>query len=116
MNKILITSLCGLLSVAAQAGELDLSGLFPTTKHTRNYSDTNGFFVVQFDVNESIVMRPATLPAGVPHYDAVITVFKVVDGKMEKVCPAWSGQFTDGKCYEDKLSDLVAMALKKAGK
>jgi hypothetical protein len=116
MKETLMMVMIGMLSVAAQAGELDWSLSFPITKHTRNYSDTNGFFVVQFDVNESFVSRPATFPEGVPHYDAVITVFKVVDGKMEKVCPAWSGEFTDGKCYEDKLSDLVAMALKKAGK
>jgi hypothetical protein len=54
------------------------------------------------------------MPEGVPHYDATITVFRVVDGKTERVCEPWRGVFTDGKCYEDNLADLVAKALKTA--
>ncbi len=81
---------------------------------TKNYQDTDGFFVVQFDYNDAWFWRPATMPEGVPHYDATITVFRVVDGKTERVCEPWRGVFTDGKCYEDNLADLVAKALKTA--
>ena len=38
----------------------------------------------------------------------------MVDGKTERVCEPWRGVFTDGKCYEDNLADLVAKALKTA--
>lgn len=81
---------------------------------TKNYQDTDGFFVVQFDYDDAWFSRPATMPEGVPHYDATITVFRVVDGKTERVCEPWRGVFTDGKCYEDNLADLVAKALKTA--
>lgn len=79
---------------------------------TKNYQGSNGFFVVQFDYDDSWFSRPATIPEGVPHYDAKITVFRVVNGKTEQVCDPWRGVFTDGKCYEDNLADLVARALK----
>jgi hypothetical protein len=81
---------------------------------TKNYQDTNGFYVVQFDYDDSLFSRPATMPEGSPHYDAKITVFRVVNGKTDRVCEPWRGQFTDGKCYEDNLADLVAHALKTA--
>lgn len=83
---------------------------------TKNYQDTDGFFVVQFGYDDAWFSRPATMPEGVPHYDATITVFRVVDGKTERVCEPWRGVFTDGKCYEDNLADLVAKALKTANK
>ena len=83
---------------------------------TRNHQGTNGYYVVQFEYDEAQYMRPATSPPGVPHYDATITVFRVVDGKQEQVGEPWRGQFTDGKCYEDNLADIVAQALRAKGK
>ena len=81
---------------------------------TKNYQDTNGFFVVQFKYDNSWCTRPATNPPGVPHYEAMITVLRVIDGTTKRVCEPWKGVFTDGKCYEDNLTNIVAKALKSA--
>ncbi|MFA5378120.1 MAG: hypothetical protein WC455_20375 [Dehalococcoidia bacterium] len=79
---------------------------------TKTHQDTNGFFVIKFDYDDSWFSRPATMPEGVPHYDAKITVFRVIDGKTVQVCEPWRGVFTDGQCFEDNLSDIVGKALK----
>jgi len=82
---------------------------------TKSYQDTRGFYIVQFEYSNSFYTRPATSPLGCPHYDATITVFKIKDGKPVQVGKSWQGTFTDGRCYEDKLSDLVGRVVTAQG-
>ena len=51
-----------------------------------------------------------------PHYDATITVYKVVDGKKERVTEPFSGTWTAKGCFEDSPDTLVNMAIKLAKK
>ena len=76
----------------------------------KTYQDSNGFYVVSFKYEDSVFMRPATYPEGCPHYYAIITVFVIKEGKQIQISKSWEGYFTDGKCYEDNLLDLVNRA------
>jgi hypothetical protein len=95
---------CGLLLFSSAFAEQKIV--------TKNYQDTNGFFVVQFVYDDSFYFQPATIPAGVPHHYAAITVYRVIDGKREKI-GSWRGVFTDGKCFEDNLSEIITYAFKQ---
>jgi len=71
---------------------------------------SNEFFVIRFEYNDAVYMRPSTFPEGVPHWDAKINIFKIVNGKRIQVGKEFTGYFTDDKCWEDSSFLLTKKA------
>lgn len=77
---------------------------------SRIFSGVDDFYVVQFEYNDSVAYYPAITGKQVPHWNARITVFKIVDKKQKQIGAPFDGVFTNGKCYEDSLPDLIRRA------
>lgn len=77
---------------------------------TRNYQISNEYYTIEFKFNTSWFSRPATLPAGHPHYAAKITVCQIINGQRLKVGDTFDGQYTEHGCFEDEPSSLVQRA------
>lgn len=78
---------------------------------SKTYEDTTGVYIVTFQYNDSWCTRPLTFPIGFPHYDAEITVRMCCESKLAQIGEPFKGIFTDGKCYEDNLPDLIVSDL-----
>lgn len=83
---------------------------------TRNYSDSTGFYVIHFAYNDGYARVPATNPPGAPHYDATITVSRVIDGKEVQIGKPFGGTYVEGGCFEDASDYLVKLAKELAQK
>lgn len=98
----------------------------PTSEHTmwaaqdfigrsnvtrRDYTDESGSYVVEY-VYGGVSWIPATYPAGAPHYEAMITVYKVEDGgaTLRRIGDPFPGTYVEN-CYEDQPADVVKKAL-----
>ena len=66
-------------------------------------------YSIKFVYNDSFVTRPATMPLGVPHYDATITVYTKTINGLEAVSEPFKGIFTDGKCWEDNPDSILRL-------
>jgi hypothetical protein len=79
---------------------------------SRNYQDETGFYVIDFDFDNSYYLVPATNPPGQPHYQATITVYQIVDGKKIIIGESFDGQYTEKGCFEDDPKYLIDKARK----
>lgn len=91
---------------------LDFFTMQPNRTDDVAYSDTTGVYSIHFDINSSIVMYPAVMGTGgsISHYSATITVSRAVSNTWVKIA-TFDGQYTGGKCFEDRPEYLVARAL-----
>lgn len=79
---------------------------------TRTYEPKDHFYIIEFRYDPHVFTRPATSPAGDPHYHAKIKVFEVKEGKRLQIGPEFDGQYIERGCFEDKSEDLVARVMK----
>ena len=86
------------------------SSMRTITTHERTWAEHGHVYVVSYRVERPGMSIPLTnLPGGV-HYDASITVFRVVEGRHQRVA-SFDGQYTDEGCFEDDPKALVQWAL-----
>ena len=72
-------------------------------------------FEIKFEFDDSFSTVPA-VAGGVDHYAATISVYRIKGEKRKLIGTPFKGEFTYGKCWEDKPKRLVMMAkeLKKS--
>lgn len=68
------------------------------------------WYIVRYDYDDRYATVPATNPPGKPHYDATITVYRLV-GKREIVGWPFAGTYVEGGCFEDVPENWVKIAL-----
>jgi hypothetical protein len=79
------------------------------TTAKRPYKDSTGKYIVQYDYNWRFASVPAVEGAE-PHYDATITMFKVVGKKLIKIGSSFRGVYVANGCFEDDPSTYVEKA------
>lgn len=111
-----ILGLCFWLSSKAQYGfNSQLNITFDTQTAERTYQDSTGFYIIHFEYDASFCTIPDTYPSGQPHYQAMITVYQIIDGAKVVIGESFGGQYTEKGCFEDDPTYLVATA-KKLGR
>ena len=94
----------------------------------REYKDSTGEYLVKYEIQRGgIVFVPAVLiinedgskSGGAPHYDAMVTVYKIKKCKGIKpdydttiIGTSFKGQYVEGGCFEDRPEDMVNHAKK----
>jgi hypothetical protein len=97
----------GTVSIASIASAMDA-----TQVHERTASVGAADFLVRYEVwvNRSVFV-PATYPAGQPHYDAKITVYRKDGNSLIAVGDSFDGKWTPDGCFEDDPKTLTEAAL-----
>lgn len=85
----------------------------------KTYNDSTGNYLIKYEYNGCWFSRPATYPEGEPHYDAVVTVYKIVSCKcfVPKndtliVGKSFAGTYVEKGCFEDVPEYNVSQAKK----
>lgn len=68
-------------------------------------------YLIEYTYNTSRFMIPAVMGGGHSHYDAVIMVYEISDGKKYLVGKPFKGVYTKDGCFEDIPEELVKKAL-----
>jgi hypothetical protein len=100
MKTLLLIILCAGIQLQAQSMKTD----------EVTFSDSTGFFTINFVYNEARCTIPLTYPAGCPHYDAEVTVNQIIDGKPILLGKPFPWTYTKQKCYEGNPATLVRYA------
>ena len=74
------------------------------------YQDSMGFYLIKYEYNPEYCTIPLTLPAGYPHYPALITVYQVVDNDTIQIGQPFDGTYVEKGCFEDVPEDQVKEA------
>lgn len=115
MKKIIMICIGVLIINFAYADEFTYqnSNKFQNQQRTaqRTYAENGHYYIIHFLYDTMLAYIPATYPEGKLHYDAVITVNEVIDGK-EILIATFGGQYTHDGCFEDDPKYLVETAIK----
>ena len=72
-----------------------------STAERRAYVD-GSWYVVKYEyTTNGWALVPATNPPGEPHYDAVVTVYRLTKNGEEQVGKPMPGTYVPGGCFED---------------
>jgi hypothetical protein len=90
------------------------------SKAQKTYKDSTGFYRIEYEYCNCFAMIPATYPAGQPHYDATITVYRVdsIDTPnntttiTQRICDPFKGTYVANGCFEDTAKMQVEKAKK----
>ena len=80
----------------------------PDAKDSVKYKN----YLLVFDYDSKVVEIPMTYPAGCPHYQAQVTIYK--NGKL--FSKPFRCEYTAGLCYEDKPAGLIKEVMDKVVK
>ena len=74
------------------------------------HQDSTGFYLIKYEYDPDFCTIPLTLPAGEPHYFALITVYQVVENDTIQVGQPFDGTYVEKGCFEDVPEDQVKRA------
>jgi hypothetical protein len=77
---------------------------------TRTYNDSTGWYHIEFDYDTRFATAPLTYPQGQPHYQAIISVYHIIEMRDSLLCQPFDGKYTEKGCFEDDPASLVAQA------
>lgn len=95
-------------------GEVSVAQVGPQEVH-KILEIPGHFYLVDFTFDSSWSTVPLTNPPGVPHYLATAVAFEIIGGLRKQIGGSFPATFTDGKCFEDNLPDLVERQLESVG-
>ena len=84
----------------------------------KTYNDSTGSYLIKYELGDWYSI-PMTSPPGAPHWDAILTVYKIVSCKsfVPKndtliVGKSFAGTYVEKGCFEDVPEDNVNQAKK----
>lgn len=76
------------------------------TTSYKTYKDSTGTYQIKYEYNSCFFSQPATYPPGEPHYQALVTVYKVDSTKKDTtvtilIGKPFAGTYVEKGCFED---------------